>query len=61
MNSAYRKLQQRQARASAAIGILGALLVVLAAGAVLVALWHIVAAIPPGWWLPHDVRPFGGR
>jgi hypothetical protein len=61
MNSAYIKLQRRQARASAALGILGALLLVLVAGAVLVALWHAVAAIPPGWWLPEYARPFGGR
>ena len=64
MNHAYRamlKRQARQARASAALGVLGALLLVLVAGAALVALWHAVAAIPPGWWMEPSQRPFGGR
>lgn len=50
--------QQRHDRASAALGVLGALLI---AGLVLVALWNLAAAIPPGWWLPIEARPFGGR
>lgn len=61
MNSACRKRQRQQERASAALGVLGALLLALLAVAVLAALWRAAAAIPPGWWLEPATRPFGGR
>ena len=60
MNSAYRKLQARQERASAALGILGAVLCAVVAGAVMVALAHWIATVPAGWWLEPAYRPFGG-
>jgi hypothetical protein len=60
MNSAYQKMLRRQERASAALGILGAVLCAVVVGAVVVALLHWVATMPSGWWLPVAQRPFGG-
>jgi predicted tellurium resistance membrane protein TerC len=61
MNSAYVRLQQRQRRDSALMGVLGAVLLALVAAAVLVALVRLSWAIPAGWWLPVEARPFNGR
>lgn len=61
MNSAYVKRLRREQRASAALGVLGALVLGLIAVAVLLRLGQWVAHIPPGWWLPVEARPFGGR
>ena len=60
MNSAYIKRQRREERASAALGILGALLL---GAAVIVLLAAAVSAwghFPTGWWLEPAQRPFGG-
>lgn len=61
MNSAYVKRQRREQRASAALGLVGGLLVAIVAAAVLLRFAQWVAHIPPGWWLPEAARPFGGR
>lgn len=61
MNSAYRKRQAREDRASAALGVLGALLLAGVACLLAWAIWHAMASIPAGWWLPVGARPFGGR
>lgn len=60
MNRAYLRRQRQQERASAALGVLGAVILALLAAAVLTALWRVAAAIPSGWWLPVEQRPFGG-
>jgi hypothetical protein len=60
MNRAAQRAQKRQERASAALGILGAVLCAVVAGAVVVALLHWIATVPSGWWLPVAQRPFGG-
>ena len=60
MNSAYLKRQRQQERASAAMGVLGALILALLAAAFLTALVKAGMALPTAWWLPVDQRPFGG-
>lgn len=60
MNSACRKRQRQQERASALTAILGATLLVIVATALTSALVYWIATMPAGWWLPVEARPFGG-
>ena len=60
MNRAYLRRQRQQERASAAMGVLGAILLgamVIVVLAAMVAAWQ---HFPTGWWLPVEQRPFGG-
>ena len=61
MNSAARKLHARQsrqarreARASAALGICGLILLAVIVGRMV----YGVATVAPGWWLPVQDRPW---
>lgn len=60
MNRAYLRRQRQQERASAAMGVLGAILlgamVIVVLAAMVVAWQHF----PTAWWLPVEQRPFGG-
>ena len=60
MNRAYLRRQRQQERASAALGVLGAVILALLAAAVLAALAQAWTHFPTGWWLPVEQRPFGG-
>ena len=61
MNRAAHRLAQRQHRMSMAAVIATGILLL---ASISLAAWEIVNAImhiPPGWWLPPENRPFGGR
>ena len=60
MNSAYKKMLRSQKRASATLGLCGAAIVAIVAIAAAIAVLHLVATMPSGWWLPVAQRPFGG-
>lgn len=60
MNSAYVKRLRREQRASAALGVLGAILLGAMAIVVLAAMVAAWQHFPTGWWLPVEQRPFGG-
>ena len=60
MNSAYLKRQRAEDRASAAMGVLGAVLLAGLAVVVLVGLAHAWQHFPTAWWLEPSQRPFGG-
>lgn len=60
MNSAYLKRQRAEDRASALMGVLGAVLLAGLAVMVLVGLAHAWQFFPTAWWLEPSQRPFGG-
>lgn len=60
MTRAYLRRQRQQDRASAALGVLGAVILALLAAAVLTALVKAGMALPTAWWLEPAQRPFGG-
>jgi hypothetical protein len=61
MNSAARKLAQRQHKLTTAAAIAVVVLLAITAALVIWGVWQAAIHIPTAWWLPVEQRPFGGR